>query len=299
MDPITIGTLLASGGQAAGGFASLGSALGLFGDRNAFAREQLRAQQQNAFDNLQFQRDAANFGIRWKVADAEAAGIHPLYALGAPTFSPSPTTISGVSEGYTPDIGSGISQMGQGIGRAVAATQTNKERELSAAEQVLQQQAVERGGLQNDLLRAQIASLNARTVAGGQVGPGFPAVSNETGGLSGQGDFKIKPAEPVSQSPGSPATQAGPSTPEIQWVRSRDGVFARPTDQNMDQSLLNPEYLRFLVKNRLLGHVKPSNYVLEREFPGALRWNFRNGEFRPAGGVYPYEWESSSGRSRR
>lgn len=281
-----IGSILSGGAQAAGGLA------GILGGKSDFGERQLRAQQQNAFDNLQFQRDAANFGIRWKVADAKAAGIHPLFALGAPTFNPSPTSISGVGDSGGSDIGSSISAMGQGIGRAVAATQTNKERDLTAAETLMQQQVIERNGLQNDLLRAQIASLNARTLAGAQVGPGFPSAGGPSGGLSGQGDFKIKPAEPVSQSPDAPFSEAGPATPEIKWVRSGDGVIARPTDPNLDQSLLNPEYLRFLAKNRLLGHSKPSRDLLNREFPGAVHWNFRNGTFYPVGGIYPYPWEN-------
>ena len=40
--------------------------------------------------NAALQREFAQNGIRWKVADAEAAGIHPLYALGAQTSPASP-----------------------------------------------------------------------------------------------------------------------------------------------------------------------------------------------------------------
>lgn len=47
--------------------------------------------------NRQTQEDFAKYGIQMRVADAQAAGVHPLYALGggAPTFSPG----ASVSEG--------------------------------------------------------------------------------------------------------------------------------------------------------------------------------------------------------
>lgn len=38
--------------------------------------------------NAELQREFAQHGIRWKVADAKAAGIHPLAALGATTQGP-------------------------------------------------------------------------------------------------------------------------------------------------------------------------------------------------------------------
>ena len=41
------------------------------------------------------QREFAQNGIRWKVADAEAAGIHPLAALGAQTTPYQPVSIGG------------------------------------------------------------------------------------------------------------------------------------------------------------------------------------------------------------
>ena len=39
----------------------------------------------NANKQYEMQKEFAQNGIRWKVADAKAAGIHPLAALGAQT----------------------------------------------------------------------------------------------------------------------------------------------------------------------------------------------------------------------
>lgn len=66
------------------------------------------------------QKEFAQNGIRWKVEDAKAAGIHPLYALGAQTASYSPMSTSGSDYG--------LSDMGQSIKGAMEAKQTAEER---------------------------------------------------------------------------------------------------------------------------------------------------------------------------
>lgn len=98
--------------------------------------------------NAALQREFAQNGIRWKVADAEAAGIHPLYALGAQT-SPASPSYSGSNYDF-------IGNMGQDIGRAIDAKRTPQERTNAR----IQSLAVERGELENQLLRSQIAKLN-------------------------------------------------------------------------------------------------------------------------------------------
>lgn len=74
--------------------------------------------QQNA--NLANQREFAQHGIRWRVADAKAAGLHPVYALGGAgaAYSPQPIIVDPVAEA--------ISRMGQqmmprGYGTATSA----------------------------------------------------------------------------------------------------------------------------------------------------------------------------------
>lgn len=81
------------------------------------------------------QREFAQHGIRWKVADAKAAGLHPLFAMGAQSPQFSPTII--------PDsMGPALSEAGQNVGRAVAATLTPLERATAAAQlRVLESQA--------------------------------------------------------------------------------------------------------------------------------------------------------------
>ena len=56
-----------------------GAAIGAFGSNKASKR------------NAKLQKEFAQHGITWRVNDAKRAGIHPLYAIGAPAFSASPS----------------------------------------------------------------------------------------------------------------------------------------------------------------------------------------------------------------
>lgn len=46
-----------------------------------------------------FQREFAQMGVRWRVADAKAAGLHPLAALGTSGASATPVPVSSVPDG--------------------------------------------------------------------------------------------------------------------------------------------------------------------------------------------------------
>lgn len=102
----------------------------------------------NANRNLSFQKRAAKQGIQWKVADAKKAGVHPIYALGAPTFNPSPVSIDG----------SGFSQAGQALDRAVESGKTHSQQQagFNVAMSKLQLQNME---LQNAMLASRIARI--------------------------------------------------------------------------------------------------------------------------------------------
>lgn len=65
--------------------------------------------------NDQLQKEFAQSGIRWKVADAKAAGVHPLAALGAQTISYNPQMVAQEK----PNIGPYMKSIGQNIDRAL------------------------------------------------------------------------------------------------------------------------------------------------------------------------------------
>lgn len=77
-------------------------------------RKQSKATEAANDANIRYQKEFAQQGIRWRVEDAQKAGIHPLYAINAnvPTFSP--TVVAD-------PMGNAVAQAGQAIGRGVAA----------------------------------------------------------------------------------------------------------------------------------------------------------------------------------
>lgn len=139
-------------GQAAlsGGLNALGSWLNASASEKASKKAYKRA------------KEFAQSGIQWKVADANAAGINPYFALGAPT-----ATYSDSSVGVDP-LGSALSAMGQDVSRAALVNQPAPTK-VAAAMQGLE---LERAGLENDYLRAKIAAENRLLTQ-----PGSPVVS--------------------------------------------------------------------------------------------------------------------------
>ena len=81
-------------------------------------------------------------GIQWRVNDAKAAGLHPLYALGAPSFSPAYNTHTGTSGNAMVD----------GLNSVAGAISHHRERK-----------AADRAAARTERLdRAQIAESQAR-----------------------------------------------------------------------------------------------------------------------------------------
>lgn len=75
-----------------------------------------------ALQNMALQKEFAQKGITWRVADAKAAGIHPLAALGVQPISYSPTYVGGQAAQKQ------MVPMGQNISRALSALQTPMEK---------------------------------------------------------------------------------------------------------------------------------------------------------------------------
>ena len=108
LDPVVQGALV-TGGSTLLGSALSGSSAG------------------SANRDRKMQKDFAKKGIRWRVKDAQAAGLHPLAALGASIASPSPTSTGGQKSDY------GIAAAGQEIGRALASRQTQYQKDMQTA----------------------------------------------------------------------------------------------------------------------------------------------------------------------
>lgn len=194
-----IGALISAGASIAGGIMN----------RNA--------QNKAAKRNIAAQREFAQHGIRWKVEDAKAAGLHPLAALGTQTNQFSPVSVG--------DYGNSISQAGQDIGRAIDSTRDKAER--ATADGTMRKLALERAGLENDLLRSQIA----KNTQAGQP-PSRPLVGVEST-LRGQGDsgspiVKAEPFETHKVHPDRPHQEPG-TGPDYGWVQTPNGWAKVPS----------------------------------------------------------------------
>lgn len=157
---LPIGALISAGASLAGGLLGQSNTA----DANAAARRQAaqiaKDQRKMAQKNIRLQKDFAQQGIRWKVEDAERAGIHPLYALGAQTTSFNPVTVGSAS--YSPQadtsMPNALANIGQDLSRAINTTRTQSERDL-AYENTARALTLQKMGLENELLGSQLAKL--------------------------------------------------------------------------------------------------------------------------------------------
>lgn len=103
------------------------------------------------------QREFAENGIRMRVTDAVAAGLHPLVGAGVNPVSYNPIGVGGDSAssvGYSP------SHMGQDVSRAIQATRTATERaedmlRLKLLESQINETDMRTWGLANEIARKQ------------------------------------------------------------------------------------------------------------------------------------------------
>lgn len=161
----------------------------------------------NALRQEENQREFAKMGIQWRVADARAAGIHPMAALGAQTSSFSPISVGAHPNTSSPyagaSMGSGVAAMGQDISRAIQATRTQEQRE-DAYSKTVQDLQIQNMKLNNAVLASQVAKMNS---------PGTPPAFPTAGGnrMASQGDtsarVKMKPQEVIYSSKENPVIE--------------------------------------------------------------------------------------------
>lgn len=161
-------------------------------------------------DNENLQREFAQNGIRWKVEDAKAAGLHPLYALGGmgATATPSAQPI----------------MTGQDLSRAAQAFTTSTEQEIQKAQlEVLKAQADKDYALASAARSAEAREAQQAMFPQGSVEitpiprPGTTTVQELPPLLPGQGSgnpladrrIKMKADEVTAMKPGDRSVSAG------------------------------------------------------------------------------------------
>lgn len=167
-----------------------------------------------ANDQMGMQTTFAKKGIQWRVEDAEKAGIHPLYALGAQT--PTYTPVS------TPDYAAVGSQLGQNLDTAISKHFTAE----GKAGKILTALSIERAQLENDKLRSEIRMVNSP----GQP-PSLPSPMDNVL-IGGQGDsrsdVRMVPPEITASQGMNPAAQAG-AINDYQYARTNTGYTIVPS----------------------------------------------------------------------
>lgn len=179
----------------------------------AYSNYQNKKNSERAYEQ---QKEFAQHGIRWRVEDAKAAGLHPLYALGAQPLQFSPTFA-------TDSLGPALASAGQSVGRAISAQQT-------ATQRMADQLALE-------LARSQIKETDARAVlaraealrALRDAGPGFPEVNMPEEKLidataSTAGGAKLVPAQITMSRPDNAGVVAGPANPAMREYQLPSGL---------------------------------------------------------------------------
>jgi len=109
---------------------------------------------------LDYQRKLNQTALQDRVADATAAGIHPLYALGS-TYSAGSVSPVGDGVGAGSPLGSTLSDLGQNIGRAVSARQTPVERQLVDLQLAQARANLDGSLIENQFKASQLRQLNA------------------------------------------------------------------------------------------------------------------------------------------
>lgn len=168
--------------------------------------------------NERLQREFAQHGIQWRVQDAKAAGVHPVWSLsgGGAAFSPSATVTSGGSPGNF-GIGEAMGRMGQSISRAVSATEDPMDRSLKRLQVETAMENLRGMRIEND------KKLGLHRV-GEPVSPGIPNASS-SGLMTGAGNVAVQADQPTSSDDVDPSVTAADARSAFSRyvVRDADG----------------------------------------------------------------------------
>lgn len=214
LDPVTASALIGAGSSLLGGL---------------FNRNDAKKQAQR---NENLQREFAQNSIRWRVSDAKAAGLHPLYALGGggATYSPAPIQTH---------LGSALQSAGQDLARAAAAPTDTGERAIREAQLKALDAAAQKDLAAAQLYSSQSARVSQEANASQPISHAFtspvrqaqfdvrdlaPLAAGGTASVnpSGQGSMfesvKFKPAEVTAVNRGAPHVQAGQHGAFVEWT---------------------------------------------------------------------------------
>lgn len=218
--------------------------------------------QQQARRNEANQREFAQHGVQWKVEDAKRAGIHPIYALGAPTHSFAPQSVGD-------SLGPAVSNAGQYIGRALNATSSSEQRG-TAFTQAAQALALEKGGLENELLRSNIARMRQ------QQNPAF-ATPEDKWGIDGQGNSSMAIKEKRERQNWDPSNPSGEAfaIPDLGYSRTPAGGYMPIPSKDVKERIedIEPAEWAWFARNNLPQSIG-MRYAPPFQAPAGQEWTY-------------------------
>lgn len=176
----------------------------------------------NVDAQTQLQREFAQKGIQWKVADAKKAGLHPLFAMGGSTTAYSPMVLGD-------QVGPALAEAGQHIARGAQAMEgqdigpSDIEKQRHQVEMALAASKMGVDDAQRQLYLSEAARNRERQLATGSgagLGLGMK-LEGQTPTGTGQGVFELKAPEILSakKQDRSVAAGTGPALEE-RWMRN-------------------------------------------------------------------------------
>lgn len=188
--------------------------------------------------NADLQREFAQKGIRWRVEDAKAAGIHPLVAVGAQTHSASPSYVDGTDYNQK-SKSEKWADFGNTIDRAIGATMTEGER----LKQRLLLAQIRGQEIENDRKASELAT----TTQPGNP-PAFPSMGDS-------GNVQVDASRRTSTMPGVPSLEAAIS-PATKAFINRDGTISIWPSKDAKESTEDSWYeYEHMYRNRLLPYL--------------------------------------------
>lgn len=236
--------------------------------------------------NYELQQRMAEHGTLIRARDVMRAyaetGIHPLSLMGMnPASASSVASVGGTSSNWR----KGVADAGQDIGRAIGATAGQNERNEMMKLQV------QRGGLENELLRVQIARNVQELERSAQIGPAMPIGDQSRYLLQGQGQtntelrapiggqIKVVPAEVTATDARVPGSEPGVN-PDVKFLRTNDGGLA-PVKAKQAQEGLEDDWLGNLWWNNR-NRIDTTKSMLPRLPAGKVwEWNIWRGAYYP------------------
>lgn len=278
----------------------IGSGLDFLSASNAQGQQNNQFNEQMKFANqqLDWQKQLAMMGVRLRVFDAQEAGISPLVALGAPTFNPSPISITPTASSSGSNYAASLGKAGQDISAAIGRTMTEPEKLQMAYTQqkMINEQKLTDANV--TALNAQANANNARalgTPSMPSVGPDRSVIAGQggTAGLVGPSSSKVP--EVLTAQPGSPGTVSGRAAPADQGYVTKNGLLEfqpSPGSPAAQGDIFNSA--ASFIRNRLVPNSWRTDAdkgaimnAIKSAFPGAVAYESQGlGYYRP---VYPSE----------